>query len=70
MTYDYARDHEHELEAEYLSAADAASLEIYESDESLWVDTVIPCPVCSEPLRLSARVQQVTESDTDLPLYD
>lgn len=70
MTYDYARDHEHELHAEYLSAADAASLEIYEADGSLWINTVVPCPTCSEPLELSARVREVTESDVELPLYD
>ena len=70
MTYDYVREHEHELEAEYLSAMDAASLEIYEEDGSLWIDTIVPCPTCSEPLQLSARVHRVAESDVELPLYD
>lgn len=70
MTYEYVNDHEHALEAEYLSASDAASLEFYESDGSLWVDTVVPCPTCSETLRLSASVRAVVDSDVELPLYD
>lgn len=70
MTYEYENDHEHALEAEYLSAADATSLEFYESDGDLWVDTVVPCPTCSEPIELSARVREVTDSDVELPMYD
>ncbi|RBI61131.1 hypothetical protein DMJ13_15505 [halophilic archaeon] len=70
MTYEYARSHEHELEAEYLAPADAVVLDLYERDESLFIDVVVPCPTCSEPLRLSARVTEVADSDVELPLED
>lgn len=70
MTYEYTRDHEHELEAKYLSASDAAVLDIYEEDDSLFIDVGIPCPTCSEPLRVSARVEEVFEADIELPIED
>ncbi|QIO25108.1 hypothetical protein [Haloarcula sp. JP-L23] len=70
MTSDYTRDHEHELEAEYLSAADAVVLDIYEADGALFVDVVVPCPTCSEPLRASARVREVVDADIEFPIDD
>lgn len=70
MTYGHANDHEHELEAEYLSAADAAVLDIYDSDGSLFIDVVVPCPTCSDPLRASARVEEIVEADVEFPLDD
>lgn len=70
MTYEYTRDHEHELEAKYLSARDAAVLDIFEEGNSLLLDVVVPCPTCSEPLRVSARVEEVFEADIELPIED
>ncbi|RBI59694.1 hypothetical protein DMJ13_21415 [halophilic archaeon] len=70
MTYDYARSHEHELEAEYLTAADAAIIDLYQQDESLFIDVAVPCPTCSETLQLSARVMEVVDSDIELPLEE
>jgi len=70
MTYDYASDHEHELEAEYLSAADVVVLDVYNADESLFLDAVVPCPECSDPVRMSARVQEVVDADVELPIDD
>ena len=70
MDSDHARDHEHELEAEYLSASDATVLEIYSSDGSLVVDLIVPCPTCSDPLQVSARVEAVSEAELDVPLDD
>lgn len=70
MTYDYARDHEHELEAEYLSPADATILDVYQADESLFIDVVVPCPTCSDPLRASARVREIVDADVEFPLDD
>lgn len=68
MTYDYAGDHEHELEAEYLSPADAVVLDLYDADGSLFLDAVVPCPECSDPLRISARVQEVVDADVEFPI--
>ncbi len=68
MTYDYARDHEHELSAEYLYASDAEVLGIYDADDSLQVDVAVICPECSETLRLETTVDKVTSSGTELPL--
>ncbi|GCF12358.1 hypothetical protein Harman_02930 [Haloarcula mannanilytica] len=68
MTYDYARDHEHELSAEYLYASDAEVLGIYESDDTLQVDVAVICPECSETLTLQTAVGKVTSSGTELPL--
>ncbi|WP_424004619.1 hypothetical protein ACOZ4I_07850 [Haloarcula salina] len=68
MTYEYARDHEHELSAEYLYPSDADVLDIYESGESLMVDVAVICPECSDTLALTATVGSVTESTVDLPL--
>jgi hypothetical protein len=68
MTYDYARDHEHELSAEYLYASDAEVLDIYESDDTLQVDVAVICPECSETLNLQATVEKVTSSGVELPL--
>ncbi|WP_434530659.1 hypothetical protein ACODNH_17435 [Haloarcula sp. NS06] len=68
MTYDYARDHEHELSAEYLYASDAEVLGIYDSDDALQVDVAVICPECSETLRLESTVDKVTSSGTELPL--
>lgn len=70
MTYDYARDHEHELSAEYLYASDAEVLDIYESGSALQVDVAVICPECSETLTLTSTVDAVTESDAELPLDD
>ena len=69
MTRDQADEHEHELDAEYLAAADATIVDIYE-DESLRIDAVLPCPTCSEPVRASARVDAVVDADVDLPIDD
>jgi hypothetical protein len=68
MTYDHARDHEHELSAEYLYASDAEVLGIYNSDDSLQVDVAVICPECSETLCLETTVDKVTSSGTELPL--
>lgn len=70
MSADYATDHEHDLDPEYLSATDATVLEISSTDGGLDVELVVPCPTCSEPLRLSAAVHAVTEADVELPLDD
>ena len=70
MSADYANEHEHDLDPEYLSAADATTLEISSTDGGLDVDLIVPCPDCSDPLRLSAAVHEVTEADVDLPLDD
>jgi hypothetical protein len=68
MTYDYAREHEHDLSAEYLYASDAEVLGIYDSDDSLQVDVAVICPECSETLCLETTVDKVTSSGTELPL--
>lgn len=68
--YEYDHAHEHDLEAEYLAAADATPVEIYTDDGSVLVDLLVPCPTCSDPLRLSARVTEVTEAEVELPLED
>jgi len=68
MTYDYARDHEHELSAEFLYPSDADVLDIYESGDSLLVDVAVICPECSETLALTATVESVTDAEVDLPL--
>lgn len=70
MPAEYASDHEHELDADYLAAADATILEISSADDSPVVELVVPCPTCSAPLRLSARVHDVAEAEMDLPLDD
>lgn len=70
MTAPDAQDHEHDLEAAYLSARDATVVDIYEDDGALFVAVVVPCPTCSEPLRATARVERVTETDLELPLED
>lgn len=68
MTYDYARDHEHELSSEFLSPSDAEVLDIYESGNTLKVDVAVHCPQCSETLALTASVDSVTAAETTLPL--
>ena len=68
MTYDYARDHEHELPAEYLYASDAEVLGVYDSGDALQVGVAVICPECSETLRLEATVNEITSSGTELPL--
>lgn len=70
MTAEYVRNHEHELEAEYLSARDATVVDVHAEGESLFVDVVVPCPQCSVPLRVSAHVREVSEADLELPLDD
>ncbi|WP_247002055.1 hypothetical protein [Halosolutus gelatinilyticus] len=70
MTDEYANEHEHDLEAEYLSASDATVLDIYYRDTSPTIDVVVPCPSCSDPLRVSARVDEVVETDMELPIDD
>ncbi|WP_137291106.1 hypothetical protein [Natronorubrum halophilum] len=70
MTVNEAETHEHELDAEYLSAADLTVFEIYPADDSLRIDLVVPCPTCSEPLRVTTRVTAVAEADIELPLDD
>ena len=70
MAPEYATEHDHDLEAEYLTAADATVLEIADADGSPTVDLVVPCPTCGDPLRLSARVEEVTETEMELPLDD
>jgi ribulose-bisphosphate carboxylase large chain len=67
---DYARDHEHELSAEYIYASDAEVLEISDADGGLQVDVAVICPECSETLLLTTTVDRVTEADTELPLDD
>ena len=67
---EYESDHEHDLEAEYLSANDATPVEIYADGGAVIVDFIVPCPTCSDPLRLSARVTELAEADVDLPLED
>ena len=63
-------DHEHELEAEYLSARDATVLGVEDEDDGLRLEVIVPCPTCNEPLRASARVDSVVEADVDLPIDD
>lgn len=70
MSYDHASGHEHELDDEYLSASDLIVLDVYDADGSLFLDAVVPFPTCSDPLRISARVQEVVDADVEFPIDD
>ncbi|WP_049927674.1 hypothetical protein [Halopiger goleimassiliensis] len=70
MASDHDGDHEHELEAEYLSPSDATVLEIEDEDGGLRLEVVLPCPTCNEPVRASAPVESVVDADVELPVDD
>lgn len=63
-------DHEHELEAEYLSPSDTDVLEIEPGGGGLQIRVAVPCPECGQTLALDAQVDSVTEIDLELPLED
>lgn len=63
-------DHDHELEAEYLSPSDAALLEIEPEREGLSLRVAVPCPECGQALALDAEVTSISEVDLELPLED
>lgn len=64
------REHEHELEAEYLYPSDVDVLGVDERNGELVVEFALPCPECGDALEVDARVTNVEESDLDLPLDD
>lgn len=70
MSGDYANEHEHDLDAEYLYPSDADVLAIRSGNEGLVVEFVLPCPECNEALRLTGSVTDVVDADLDLPLDD
>lgn len=63
-------DHEHELEAEYLSPSDTEVLEIEPGEGGLRLRVAVPCPECGQTLALDAQVSSVSEIDLELPLED
>lgn len=70
MAREYEREHEHELEAEYLHPTDAKVLSIHSEDDGLAVLIAVPCPECGDTLELFAPVSKVEESELELPLED
>lgn len=62
--------HEHDLEAEYLSPADTAVLEVEPDEDGLQLRVAVPCPECGQTLALDASVSSVSEIDLELPLED
>jgi hypothetical protein len=63
-------NHDHELEAEYLSPSDTEVLEIEPSGGGLEVRVAVPCPECGQTLALDAAVSVISEIDLELPLED
>lgn len=63
-------NHEHELEAEYLSPSDTEVLEITPGESELDLRVAVPCPECGQTLALDAPVASITEIDLELPLED
>lgn len=63
-------NHEHELEAQYLSPSDTEVLEIEPGEGGLEVRVAVPCPECGQALALDAAVSMISEIDLELPLED
>lgn len=66
----YEREHEHDLDAEYLYPSDVDVLNVVERDGELVAEFALPCPECNDALELEAQVTRVEESDIELPLDD
>lgn len=63
--------HGHDLEPEYLHAADARVRRLYEGPNGkLHVSIAIPCPECDEVIALEAPVESSRELDIEVPLSD
>lgn len=63
-------NHEHELEAEYLSPSDAEVLEIEPDGDGIALRIAVPCPECGQSLALDTAISSVSEIDLELPLED
>lgn len=63
-------NHDHELEAEYLSPSDAELLEVAPGDGGLELSVAVFCPECGQTLALDAPVAESSEIDLELPLED
>jgi hypothetical protein len=64
------RDHEHDLEVEYIYPSDVDVLDVNQRGGDLVVEFALPCPECGDALELEATVTEVGESDLELPLDD
>jgi hypothetical protein len=62
--------HDHDLDAEYLYATDAAVLDLYNEDDSIAIRFALPCPDCDETLELTATVDNVDKTNLEVPLDD
>ncbi len=63
-------NHEHELEAEYLSPADAEVLDVAPGNGGVDLSVAVPCSECGQTLALDAPVAGISEIDLELPLED
>lgn len=63
---------DHPLDAEYLYPSDTVVLDLYEKSETgaLALRTAVPCPECEVTLELTAVVEEVGETDLEIPIED
>lgn len=63
---------DHTLSAEYLYPSDAVVLDLYDDPEyeSVAVRFAVPCPECDATLELIAPVDEIGETDLEIPLED
>lgn len=60
----------HEIDAEYLYPSDVEVLDLQGRDGTIRIRVAIPCPECGQALELTNIVEDIEESDLDLPLDD
>lgn len=63
---------DHPLDAEYLYPSDAVVLDLYDDPGtgSLALRIAVPCPDCDATLELTAPVEEVGETDMEIPIED
>lgn len=63
---------DHDLDAEYLYPSDVVVLDLYEESEtdSIAIRFALPCPDCDATIELVASVDQIGETDLEIPIED
>lgn len=62
---------DHPLDTEYLYPSDAVVLDLYEKpDGAIALRIGVPCPECEVTLELTTVVEEVGETDLEIPLED